>query len=229
MQQPVIHFVVDPLCAWTYAAGPLMEKAKKLPEVAVEVHGGGMLAGESRRQISPEWKHFVSVHDQRIGQLSGQPFGDRYRNGLLNDESVTLDSLPSTVAMLVAQQVSGQGVQMLNLMQSAYFNQGKNITQESVLMVLADELGIEKDVFLTQYKVCQGSIQRHFVTARQLLQDIGGAGFPSAAIEVDGEYYKLAVSRFYGKPEQWLAYLNAQLNEFNNSFGDRKNENCKTV
>ena len=41
------------------------------------------MAGPNRQPVTPELRQFVLKHDVRIAELSGQPFGQDYREGLL--------------------------------------------------------------------------------------------------------------------------------------------------
>ena len=80
-----LHCIFDPLCGWCYAAAPLVEAAREVPGLRVELHGGGMMTGANRRAITPQWRDYVLPHDRRIAELTGQPFGEAYFEGLLRD------------------------------------------------------------------------------------------------------------------------------------------------
>ncbi|MEO3959115.1 hypothetical protein [Chromobacterium piscinae] len=80
-----LHYFYDPLCGWCYGASPLLQAAAALPGVSVEMHAGGMIDEEEGRAITPDWRAYVMPHDKRIAQMSSQPFGDAYYDGLLND------------------------------------------------------------------------------------------------------------------------------------------------
>lgn len=99
----VLHYIFDPLCGWCYAAAPLVQAARQLPDLAIALHGGGMLAGPNRIAITPRWRDHVVPHDRRIAQLTGQPFGEAYFDGLLRDPMAMMDSEPPTTAILAAQ------------------------------------------------------------------------------------------------------------------------------
>src|SRR5437868_11441911 len=88
MSTTTLHYIHDPLCGWCYGAAPLVRVARET--LAVQAHGGGMMAGAARRPITPELRQYVMTHDRRIAQASGQPFGPRYFDGLLLDTSVVL-------------------------------------------------------------------------------------------------------------------------------------------
>jgi putative protein-disulfide isomerase len=78
-----LHYLYDPLCGWCYAAAPLLDAVtRRLPELPVRLHGGGLFSGQS---ITPGLATHIREHDARIARLSGQPFGEPYLQGLLND------------------------------------------------------------------------------------------------------------------------------------------------
>lgn len=213
MHTPVLHFVIDPLCGWTYAAGPLMELTRSIENIATVVHGGGMLTGDRSQQVTSQWRDFVTPIDRRIADISGQPFGTKYYDVLLQDNSIVLDSTLPTIAILVAQDIKQLGIDMLNLLQDAYFNLGKNICSTTVLTELAEQLAIDSTTFNRLSAAYQNRIEQHFNNSRHLLQTIQGTGFPSAALEINSQLIPLAISRFYGQPQHWLGYLNTQLTQ----------------
>lgn len=102
MQTLTLHYLFDPLCGWCYGAAPLLAAAAGVPGLEIELHGGGMFTGSNRREINSQWRSYVLPHDRRIAELSGQPFGDGYFNGLLNDQGAVLDSEPPISAILAA-------------------------------------------------------------------------------------------------------------------------------
>lgn len=89
----ILHAIIDPLCGWCYAAAPLLVAAAKAG-FTIKLHGGGMLTGPRRKQIDANWRDYVMPHDLRIAELTGQPIGENYFDGLLRDTTVVLDSAP---------------------------------------------------------------------------------------------------------------------------------------
>ena len=96
----ILHYIYDPLCGWCYAAAPLVEAARSIPGLAIALLAGGMMSGANRRRIDARWRDYVMPHYHRIAQISGQPFGDAYFDGLLRDTSVVMDSTPPITAIL---------------------------------------------------------------------------------------------------------------------------------
>jgi len=213
MKTVTLHYLFDPLCGWCYGAAPLLEAAHSLPEVQIELHAGGMLTGSNRRAISPQWRAYVLPHDRRIAELSGQPFGDAYFNGLLNDQAAVLDSEPPISAILAAQAIAGQGLAMLQRLQQAHYVEGRRIADLPVLVALAGELGLPLPQFSNAYQVVRGrQTQGHIAASRALMAQAGVQGFPSVLLaDGQGRMQALELSKYLGRPEQWLSYLRTEL------------------
>jgi putative protein-disulfide isomerase len=201
-----LHYIHDPMCGWCYGAAPLVAVAREL--LPVEAHGGGMMAGPNRRQVTPQLRAFVMPHDKRIAQASGQVFGERYQDGLLRDTQAVFDSEPPITAMLAADDVAGRGLDMLARMQRAHYAEGQRIADPHVLAGLAAELDMDRSAFETAYaRVAGPRTQAHIAESRALLSRVGGSGFPTVALEDAGRFDRIDVIGFLGKPQQWRDWL----------------------
>ena len=209
MANPTLHYIFDPLCGWCYGAAPLVEAARAVPGLTVALHGGGMMTGSNRRQITPEWRGYVLPHDRRIEQLSGQPFGDAYVNGLLNDTTAMMDSEPPITAILAADMLAGKGLDMLQRVQRAHYVDGMRIADLPVLLALAQELGMDGAAFQTEYARQAGvATQQHIDASRALLAQVGGQGFPTFVLDDgSGKLSVIDIGSFLGQPAQLQAQL----------------------
>ena len=206
---PTLHYIFDPLCGWCYGAAPLVEAARAVPGLAVAFHGGGMMTGSNRRQITPEWRGYVLPHDRRIEQLSGQPFGDAYVNGLLNDTTAMMDSAPPITAILAAEVLAGKGLDMLQRVQRAHYVDGLRIADLPVLLALAQELGLDGAAFQAAYARQAGAAtQQHIDASRALLAQVGGQGFPTFVLDDgSGKLSVIDIGDYLGQPAKWQAQL----------------------
>ncbi|ACT07193.1 conserved hypothetical protein [Dickeya chrysanthemi Ech1591] len=203
-----LHYIFDPLCGWCYAAAPLIHAARKIEGLPVVLHAGGMMTGPNRRRITPEWRDYVQPHDRRIAQMSGQPFGDGYFNGLLWDVTATLDSEPPTTAILAAEELGGRGLDLLERLQRAHYVEGLSISEVSVLMKMAVEIGLPLDDFENTYTRWRGlPTRKHIEESRQWLTQSGGAGFPTIVFAVDDIFTTLNIAPWLGRPDDWFNYL----------------------
>jgi putative protein-disulfide isomerase len=205
----ILNYIYDPLCGWCYAAAPLVEAARSIPGLSVALHAGGMMSGANRRRIDARWRDYVMPHDRRIAQTSGQPFGDAYFDGLLRDTSVVMDSTPPITAILVAQQCSGRGLDMLHRLQRAHYVEGRRIADAAVLSELAADIGLDPVAFNAAMQHVAGTATaRHIEGSRVLLSEVGGHGFPTFALQMsDGDRFVLDIAPYLGKPEAWKQHL----------------------
>lgn len=204
-----LHYIFDPLCGWCYAAAPLASAARRVPGLTLALHGGGMMIDENRRPITPQWRAYVVPHDRRIAQLTGQPFGEAYFEGLLRDTTAIMDSEPPTTAILAAEALGGRGLDLLHRLQRAHYVEGRRIAESEVLAASAAELGLQPAAFQAAFDALSGeATRRHIADSRRLLAKAGTPGFPTFALErADGRLTPLDISRWLGRPEEWQGYL----------------------
>ena len=186
--QPAValHYIFDPLCGWCYAAAPLVKAARGVAGLALQWHAGGMLTGPHRRTITADWREHVMPHDERIHQLTGQPFGTAYYDGLLTRLGAVLDSEPPITALLAAESLAGKGLEMLSAQQEAYYVQGRLISEQDVLRELAVQIGLDAGGFEAACERLRGwATDEHINNSRQLMGLAQGQGFPTFALEFD--------------------------------------------
>lgn len=206
-----LHYVYDPLCGWCYAAAPLVRAARDSGLVSLVLHGGGMLVGDRRRPMTQEFRDLIRFHEQRMYAVSGQPFGDGYTEGLLRDPSVVYDSGPPTIAILAVQALTGRGAEMYEAAQRAHYVQGRSIFKWEVLASLAADLGVQAETFAAQWAKEAVGIECHYGHSRALLEQIGGLGFPTLALEQGRRLARVDHAAWYGKPDGFVAALREAL------------------
>lgn len=209
MSKPVLHYIYDPLCGWCYGTAPLVRAAREVMEI--RAHGGGMMTGSRRQNVSPELRDYVMPHDRRIAALTGQPFGEAYFEGLLRDNAAVYDSAPPIAAVLAAEAIAERGLDMLARIQTAHYVEGRRISEFSVLIDLAAEMGLEKGDFAAAIDAMNGErTQAHINESRALLARSGGHGFPTLVLEQGGRLQVIDASTYYGAVDAWQAFLKQQ-------------------
>ena len=140
-----------------------------------------MMAGPNRQPVTPALRQFVLKHDMRIAELSGQPYGQDYREGLLRQDGVMFDSEPPITAILAA---GPKGMAILERIQRAHYVEDRSISDKAVLMELAAELGFDAVAFRDVFERFSGKPTiNHIAESRALLDRVQGAGFPTFAFE----------------------------------------------
>ena len=207
-----LHYIYDPYCGWCYAASPLVAAARAIPGLALVLHGGGMLAGTRRRLVTPQWRSYVMPHDLRIAQLSGQPFGQAYFEGLLREEGALFDSAPPTVAIRAAEFMGKRGADLLARLQAAHFVEGRRISDAAVLLEMAVGLGLRAGDFDQACRAYSGvALEQHLRESQRLLAQAGAQGFPTFVLEDAGGYERLDHGACLGQPAAWSQLLAERL------------------
>ena len=206
--ETVLHYIHDPLCGWCYGAAPLVAAARAV--MPVQAHGGGMMAGRNRRRVDAQLRDYVMPHDHRIAQMTGQAFGEPYFNGLLRDTDAVFDSAPPIAAVLAVQALKGEaaGLDMLAAIQRAHYQQGRRISDMATLAELAQALGIEVAAFTGEMqRIEQEELANHIEASRELLNYVGGRGFPTFVLQRGDTLEVLDAGRWLGQPEEWAKFL----------------------
>lgn len=209
--ETVLHYIHDPLCGWCYGAAPLVAAARAV--LPVQAHGGGMMAGRNRRRVDAQLRDYVMPHDRRIAQMTGQTFGEPYFNGLLKDTDAVFDSAPPIAAVLAVQSIQGEaaGLDMLAAIQRAHYQQGRRISEVSTLTELAQALGIDATTFTAELqRVEEEELDNHIAASRELLNYVGGRGFPTFVLQRGDTLEVLDTGRWLGQPEEWADYLRGE-------------------
>lgn len=208
----VLHYFYDPLCGWCYGAAPLAAVAARLPGLALVLHGGGLMSGPARRRAGPEFRAYVAAHDARIAALTGQPFSAAYRDGLLADPALVLDSTPPIAAVLAAGAVGGNPAAFLAALQQAHYVDGRPIGESATLAALAAEQGLPAEPFAAALAgqlagQLAGPVEAHIAESRCLMADIGATGFPTFVISTGEWRQVLDLGAYWGQPEGWEGLL----------------------
>ena len=204
-----LHYIFDPVCGWCYGAAPLISAARNIPGLQVVFHAGGMMTDMNRRPVTPQLRKYVIFNDERIAQLTGQVFGKEYIDGLLCDSSAVLDSAPPSTAILVAEELAGRGLDMLEQLQIAHYVHGQRIADIPVLQSIAENMGLDTSEFMAAYTRLDGvQTQSHFSQSRELLARVGGQGFPTLVLEhSDGAMQRIELGKWLGHTAEWTDYL----------------------
>ncbi|MBC5789545.1 DsbA family protein [Providencia sp. JUb39] len=208
MNTITLHYIYDPYCGWCYAAAPLIAIAANHPNIHLELHGGGMLAGSARLRLDDQFRQYILQSDKRIAAMTGQVFGDDYI-AMLHQSNVVMDSAPPQTAILAATK-QGKGVEMLKALQKAHYVSGRQIKQPEVLAEVAQEIGLNIDQFQKDYAQCsQTETDAHIAQSKQLLRQSGASGFPTLLIEQQGKWLRVPLQNYLGEPEKWQQFLDS--------------------
>ncbi len=208
----ILHYLYDPLCGWCYGAAPMIAEAAQVPDLIIALHAGGMLMDAQVQRATPAWRAQILEHDQRIAELTGQPFGEAYRDGLLADAHAVFDSAPPISAVLAADALGLPGLHMLHALQVAHFQRGERIADVAVLRALAVSLGLDGEAFARRFAAERETrLVSHVRDSRNLLARAGTGGFPTLILQRGERGEVLDTRRYFSAPAQLGHDLRAAL------------------
>lgn len=204
----VLHYIYDPLCGWCYGAEPLVWAAAKVDGLALAMHAGGLWPQPTR--LPAHTREYIKQADARVGQMSGQPYGEPYLNGLLFDPDLVLDSRPVIAAVLAAQVLEpAKALPMLRGIQHAHYEHGKHVIRDEVLRDVAAEIGLDVGAFdAARTKV---SVDEHIAASQELMNNVGAQGFPTFVLQIGTDWFAVPHSRFASSPAKFAEWLDGQM------------------
>ena len=203
-----LHYIYDPLCGWCYGAEPLVRAAQEAAGLGLELHAGALFPQPT--QLAPEMRRYIQQADRRVGEISGQPYGDAYLNGLLLDPTLVLDSPPTIAAVLAAQALDpAKALPMLRAIQHAHWEHGRRVVEREVLLDLAADCGFDRVEFAAALD--RAPADEHIARTRQLMEHVGAGGFPTFVLQVDDRLLPVPHQRFAGSPADFRRWLESQI------------------
>ncbi|MFI8481137.1 DsbA family protein [Pseudomonas sp. NPDC078700] len=172
------------MCSWCWGFAPVFQSlAEQAQAQGVELHliAGGLRTGSGAALDSTKRKYILE-HWQAVADATGQPFKF---DGALPDGFV-YDTEPACRALVTARNLDPQSAwPLVKLIQQAFYAEGRDVTQASVLVELAEQAGLPRIVFAEAFD----SAEQHSATAADFtwVQDLGIAGFPTLLAEREGQ------------------------------------------
>lgn len=204
----VLHYIYDPLCGWCYGAEPLVWAATKVDGLALTMHAGGLWPQPTR--LPPHTREYIKQADARVGQMSGQPYGEPYLSGLLFDPELVLESRPVIAAVLAAQALDpAKALPMLRAIQHAHYEHGKHVIRDEVLRDVAVQIGLSAEAF--DAARAEVPVDEHIAASQELMNNVGAQGFPTFVLQIGTDWFAVPHSRFASAPAKFAEWLDGQM------------------
>ena len=195
----LLHYLYDPLCGWCYAAEALLDAAISgaAGRFEVQLHAGGLF---ERTQLPDAKRAFIRTADARIGEMTGQIFGEPYLQGLLSDPETIYDSAPPIRGILAAQAVKpGSDAIMLKALQRAHYRAGLRIVETPVIVEVAESIGLSATEFHEAFDMFDNNVlAKHLQGTHTLMRKVGARGYPTFVAQIGEQLGLLPHDRFYG-------------------------------
>lgn len=204
----VIHYLYDPLCGWCHGATPAVSALLETSGVNVELLPTGLFSGDGARPMNDEFAVYAWSNDQRIEQLTAQPFSDAYRQKVLGDRQHHLDSGPATLALTaVALHAPSREFEALKTIQHARYVDGDDVTLRPKLVELLNTLNLRTSATLLERADAEllDAARARTDRAQTLMHELGARGVPTFIAESGTGRKLLDTSAMYARPHALLS------------------------
>ena len=170
-----MYYFTDAMCSWCWGFSPAIKKLKEnYPGIDLQIISGGFSPG-SMQLITDEYRSFLEYHWRNVHARSGQPFDHSMK---FATNTFRYDTEPASRALIVIQRLlPGKDFEFLSLMQKSFYAEGKDITNDRVLVDLAEASGVNKDIFLADFH--SEEMTRKTRQGFQFSRQLGVQGFPT--------------------------------------------------
>jgi putative protein-disulfide isomerase len=201
-----LYYVHDPMCSWCWAFRPTLNSLlETLPaKIRVEKLLGGLapdteepMPEEMRERLQQTWRHIEQ-------NVPGIHFNfDFWRN-----TTPRRATYPACRAVLAARE-QGADEAMLAAIQTAYYQQARNPSDDHTLLELASEIGLDSAGF--EQALNSERIQQQLEKEMAQASAIGVDSYPSLVLEVNGNRWPVPID--YLNPANLLANIEWLLGE----------------
>ena len=185
MSTTTVSYLFDPLCGWCYAAAPALKYLQGVDGVQIALAPTGLFAGAGARPMDAHFAAYAWSNDQRIQQLTGQPFTQAYRDHILGAEGGRFDSGPATLALTaVAQTAPARELDALHALQHARYVEGRDNADPAVIAEVLGALGLADAaaLVLAPHATLRSRTAERVAHAQATLRAVGARGVPQLAV-----------------------------------------------
>lgn len=181
-----ITYIADPMCSWCWGFAPVIRALRNtfLGELELDVVAGGLRPGTTDA-VTPAVRASVVHHWHEVERATGQPFT---YEGALPDGFVYDTEPPCRALVTVRSLAPDAALDYLHALHSAFYKDGRDITDAAVLAELSDGVGVDAPAFAEGFdrEEMRQTTMDDFRRAREM----GVNAFPAAILD-DGVKKKL--------------------------------------
>lgn len=198
-------YVMDPMCSWCWAfREPLIQLRQTYPDIPMQLMMGG-LAPDSGEPMSESMREKIESIWTQIAAQTGAVFNHQF----WRENEPKRSTYPACRAVLVARELGGPDKQseMVDAIQSAYYQRALNPSNTEILLQLAEELNLDPAAFEARlnHPETVTALENEIASTRS----IGISGFPALILRQGDHLHPLALG--YSSYEKLESRMNRAL------------------
>lgn len=205
-----LTYLFDPLCGWCYGAAAMIERLIDRDDFDVEIIPTGLFADEGAFAMSDGFAAHAWEADQRIAQLTGQPFAEAYRVNVLGNRNSRVDSGPATLALsAVRLTVPAREFETLHAIQRARYADGRDNGDAATVVEVLDALGLTQAVkrLRAQDAELMATNRARIAEGQQLMRRFAARGVPTLITRDGRDSRMVSTNALYGDFDALTAAL----------------------
>jgi len=189
-------YVGDAMCSWCYGFAKPLDELLADPQDAAPLQLALVMGGLrpfTTEAIAPGRADELAGHWQRVAEASGQPFAQA-PNTALHLPGFVYDTEPAARATVTVRSLWPRQVwRYFKAVQHAFYAEGRNVTEPSVLADIAEQLGLPRAEF--GHAFASQTMRDATLADFQQSQAWGIRGFPTLVAE-HGDHLHLVGNGF---------------------------------
>lgn len=187
MPSPILWYFADPMCSWCWGFSPSIATLRDAYRERLRI---ALVLGGLRHETTPmsaAQRDEILHHWHAVHARTGQPF--RF-DGALPDGFI-YDTEPACRAVATVGGLDpALTFPLFQAIQSAFYAEGRDVTQANELAALAADLGVDATTFRTAFTSdeARARVQAHFRQTRLA----GVRGFPTLILQQDAQLTPIA-------------------------------------
>jgi putative protein-disulfide isomerase len=218
MKTTILYYIHDPMCSWCYAFKPALKQLRQqLPKEIEWITLLGGLADDTnapmpeklRQQLCATW---LSI-EKKVPEIKfNYAFWDDWQH--TQPRRATYPACRAVIAAHSFDRHNSDGTQVhtyenliIDAIQTAYYQQALNPSDNSVLIKLAGEIGLNKSLFQTELSAThtQNELDNQIGQSRQM----NVSSYPSLVLKIDQGFWPVSID--YQTPDSMLEVVNLLL------------------
>jgi len=189
--QSILYYVHDPMCSWCYAFRPTWQTIREqLPSELNLRYVVGGLAADTDAPMPPAMQQSLQATWRRIMEVVP---GTRFNFDFWTQCQARRATYPSCRAVLAAKMQDARAeIAMIRAIQDAYYQQARNPSDNSTLVAIAGEVGLDAEQFAQD--LTSELLEQQLQDELALAARIGGDSFPSLILHHDEGLQNIAYS-----------------------------------
>ena len=198
----ILYYVHDPMCSWCWGFRSTWQKiqAELADDIAIKYLLGG-LAPDSDKAMPESMQSDIAGYWRKIQQHIPDT---KFNFDFWEECQPRRSTYPACRAIIAARKQNAHIEKtMIEAVQTAYYLNAKNPSNDDTLVAIAESLDLDTTLFLSDLNAIetQQQLEQEILFGRK----IGAQGFPSMIFELKGEYQYIPLD--YNNPKPTLAFI----------------------